>query len=91
MRYNPAYIGNLLALCGFLGHYLGMEAETFCKFLSEYRATYGPIKDCRMADRLGISADTFTRMKQRGTSNSILAYACSALMHNLDAYGDGKR
>lgn len=66
-----------------------MEQTTFTAFLAEYRATYGPISDRAMRQKLGVSKSTFIRLKQRGGSQ-VLAYACAALIHNLREYDHGK-
>lgn len=75
----------MVAICCFCHYIDRMKADTFNAFLADYRATYGPIRDKAMAVKLGVSRHTFTRLKQRG-GTKVTAYACAALMHNLEHY-----
>ena len=67
-----------------------MTPETLDAFLKEYRATYQECpKDHQIAKLMGVGANTFTRLKQRGAPlhSTVFLLALSALMHNLGEYG----
>ena len=85
MRYNRDYMGHMVAMCYLRPYIEVMKADTFNQFLADYRATYGPIRDKGLAAKLGVSKHTLIRLKQRG-GTKVTAYACAALMHNLEHY-----
>ena len=85
MSCNRDYMGYMVAMCYMRPYIPHMKADTFNAFLADYRATYGPIRDKALAAKLGVSKHTFIRLKQRG-GTKVTAYACAALMHNLEHY-----
>jgi len=63
--------------------------DQFNAFLAGYRAeSVRKILDKDFADMLGVSPDTFTRLKQRGAPqhSKIFLLALSAIHHKIEPY-----
>ncbi len=67
-----------------------MTPEQFNAFIADYRAnSVRKVRDCDFADILGVSADTMTRLKQRGSPihSKVFLLALAAIHHRIEPHG----